>query len=54
MELEHTLAASGSLTAGGLVLEIDGLRLILADRAAVAILADLLGLVPARGKGGRP
>lgn len=54
VELENTLPASGSPTAGGLVLEIYGLRLILADRAAVAILADLFEVARPDGKGGRP
>jgi hypothetical protein len=53
VENENTLAAQQPPAAPGLIIEAEGLRLLLADRAAVAILADLLGLVPARGKGGR-
>jgi hypothetical protein len=54
VELENTLAATVRPSAAGLIIEAEGLRLVLADREAVAILADLLGLVPTRGKGGRP
>jgi hypothetical protein len=54
VELEHTLAASVRPTAGGLVIEAEGLRLVLADRAAVAILAELFQIVRPDGKGGRP
>ena len=54
VELEHTLAAPGRPAAAGLVLEIDGLRLILSDRGAVAILADLFDIACPDGKGGRP
>ena len=54
VEVENTLAVPTPPAASGLIIEAEGLRLLLADRAAVAILADLLGLVPARGKGGRP
>jgi hypothetical protein len=54
VELEHTLALSGSPVAGGLVIEVEGLRLVLADRAAVAILAELFQVARPGGKGGRP
>jgi hypothetical protein len=54
VEVENTLAQPPHKPTVGLTIEAEGLRLQLADRAAVAILADLLGLVPARGKGGRP
>jgi hypothetical protein len=54
VEIENTLAQPPRAATTGLIIEAEGLRLLLADRAAVAILADLLGLVPARGKGGRP
>lgn len=54
VELENTLPVSGPPGAGGLVLEIDGLRLVLADRAAVAILAELFQIARPDGKGGRP
>jgi hypothetical protein len=54
VELESTLPVSGPPAAGGLVLEIDGLRLILADRAAVSILADLFDIAGSERKGGRP
>ena len=54
VEIENTLAQPPRTATAGLIIEAEGLRLLLADRAAVAILADLLGLVPARGKGGRP
>jgi hypothetical protein len=54
VEIENTLAQPPRAATGGLIIEAEGLRLLLADREAVAILADLLGLVPARGKGGRP
>jgi len=54
VEIENTLAAPQPPAASGLIIEAEGLRLLLADRAAVAILADLLGLAPARGRGGRP
>jgi hypothetical protein len=54
VEIENTLAQPPRAATAGLIIEAEGLRMLLADRAAVAILADLLGLVPARGKGGRP
>jgi len=54
VEVENTLAQPPRTATVGLIIEAEGLRLLLADREAVAILADLLGLVPARGKGGRP
>ena len=54
VELENILPASGPPPAGGLVIEIDGLRIILADRAAVAILAELFRVARPGGKGGRP
>lgn len=54
VELENTLAASARPIAGGLVIEADGLRLTLADRAAVAILAELFQIARPGGKGGRP
>jgi len=52
--MENTLAVATQPAASGLFIEAEGLRLLLADRAAVAILADLLGFVPACGKGGQP
>jgi len=54
VEMENTLAVATQPAASGLFIEAEGLRLLLADRAAVAILADLLGFVPACGKGGQP
>jgi hypothetical protein len=54
VELENTLAACGWPTSGGLVIEAEGLLLILADRASVAILADLFLVVRPDGKGGSP
>jgi hypothetical protein len=52
--MENTLPVSGPPTAGGLVLKIDGLRLIPTALAAVAILADLFQTARPDGKGGRP
>ncbi|MBN8456644.1 MAG: hypothetical protein J0M04_02180 [Verrucomicrobia bacterium] len=49
MDIENTLAQPPRAAAACLIIEAEGLRLLLADRAAVAILADLLELVPARG-----
>ncbi|MCF7674414.1 MAG: hypothetical protein K9N23_16760 [Akkermansiaceae bacterium] len=54
VELENSLAAVARPAAGGLVIEAEGLRLILADRAAVAILADLFEIARPARKGGRP
>lgn len=54
VELEHTLPAAALPVANGLVIEAEGLRLTLADRTAVAILAELFQIARPGGKGGRP
>ena len=54
VELENTLAASGRPAAAGLVIEAEGLRLVLADREAVSILAELFQIARPEVKGGRP
>jgi hypothetical protein len=52
--VENTLTVATQPAAPGLIIEAEGLRLLLADRAAVLILADLLSLAQASRKGGRP
>jgi hypothetical protein len=52
--VENTLTIATQPAASGLIIEAEGLRLLLADRAAVLILADLLSLAQASRKGGRP
>jgi hypothetical protein len=54
VELENTLAASDRPAAAGLVIEAEGLRLVLADREAVSILAELFQIARPEVKGGRP
>ena len=54
VELEHTLAASGQAASGGLIIEMEGLRLILADRTAAATLAEVFRLMRSNGNGGCP
>ena len=54
VELEHTLAASGQAVSGALMIEMEGLRFILADQAAAATLAAVFRLVRSTGKGGCP
>ena len=54
VEVENTLTIATQPAASGLIIEAEGLRLLLADRAAVLILADLLSLAQASRKGGRP
>ena len=53
VEIENTLAAAPPPAAPRLIIEAEGLRLLLADRAAVAILADLRDVAPTKRKGGR-
>ena len=45
VEIENTLVQPPRTATAGPIIEAEGLRLRLADRAAVAILADLLGRV---------
>lgn len=54
VELENNLTTAAPPATASLTIEAEGLRLSFADRAAVAILADLLRLTPALRKGGRP
>lgn len=54
VEIENTLPSAAQPAAAGLTIEAEGIRLSFADRTAVAILADLLGLTPVPRKGGRP
>ena len=54
VEVENTLTVATQPAAPCLIIEAEGLRLLLADRAAVLILADLLSLAQASRKGGRP
>jgi hypothetical protein len=56
VEVENTTAQPPRGANAGLTIEAAGLRLLLAGAtvAILAILADLLGLVPARGKRGHP
>jgi hypothetical protein len=54
VELENSLTTAAPPAAASLTIEAEGLRLSFADRTAVAILADLLGLAPVPQKGGRP
>jgi hypothetical protein len=48
VEVENTLTVTTPPAASGLTIEAEGLRLLVADLETVTILADVLGLVPAR------